>query len=367
MQAQALVMKAYKEPMEVQTFDVPDPEPGAIVVKIDRATICGTDHHVHMGMLQPVSKTPTILGHEIVGTVDTLGAGRTTDVAGAPLQPGDRVIWAYAYCGKCYYCAVAHEPTLCSNFTPYGYADCSQAPHLLGGFAQYGYILPQCHVVKVPEEVPSHWASSASCALRTIMHATARAGGIRPAETVLIQGSGPVGLYGVAAARAMGARRVICFGAPDARLEVAKAFGADAVCNIETTDARQRLELIHSLTDGRGADLALECSGSHHALEEAVNVIRLGGRMVVIGAGDPQPASVPGMAFVMKQISIHGIRSAGIQYYREALNFLAAQKDRFDFDRLFGGTYGLAEIPKAMERMHALEEIKPIVDPFRSA
>jgi L-iditol 2-dehydrogenase len=214
--------------------------------------------------------------------------------------------------------------------------------------------------------VPSHWASSASCALRTIMHATARAGGIRPAETVLVQGSGPVGLYGVAAARAFGARRVICFGAPDGRLDVATAFGADAVCNIEKTDAKQRAELVRSFTDGRGADLVFECSGSHHALEEAIGITRMGGRIVVIGAGDPQPAQIPGMAFVMKQISVHGIRSAGIEYYREALAFLAAQKDNFPFERLFGETYSLAEIPKAMERMHRLEEIKPVVDPFKS-
>ncbi|ANX05266.1 zinc-binding dehydrogenase [Immundisolibacter cernigliae] len=366
MKASALVLAAYKEPLEVRQFDVPEPEPGAIVVRIDRATICGTDHHVHMGLLQPVSKTPAILGHEMVGVIEKLGAGRDTDVAGAPLAKGDRVIWAYAYCGKCYYCVVAHQPTLCTNFTPYGYADCSKPPHLLGGFAQYAYILPACHVVKVPDEVPSHWASSASCALRTIMHATARAGGIRPAETVLVQGSGPVGLYGVAAARAFGARRVICFGAPDGRLDVATAFGADAVCNIEKTDAKQRAELVRSFTDGRGADLVFECSGSHHALEEAIGITRMGGRIVVIGAGDPQPAQIPGMAFVMKQISVHGIRSAGIEYYREALAFLAAQKDNFPFERLFGETYSLAEIPKAMERMHRLEEIKPVVDPFKN-
>jgi threonine dehydrogenase-like Zn-dependent dehydrogenase len=180
-----------------------------------------------------------------------------------------------------------------------------------------------------------------------------------------VQGSGPVGLYGVAAARAFGARRVICFGAPDGRLEVATAFGADAVCNIDKTDAKQRAELVRSLTDGRGADLVFECSGSHHALEEAIGITRMGGRIVVIGAGDPQPAQIPGMAFVMKQISVHGIRSAGIEYYREALAFLAAQKDRFPFERLFGGTYSLAEIPTAMERMHRLEEIKPVVDPFK--
>jgi D-arabinose 1-dehydrogenase-like Zn-dependent alcohol dehydrogenase len=367
MKAKAAVVAAYKQPLEVREFEVRGPEPGAIVVRIDRATICGTDHHVQQGLLQPVSRTPSVLGHEMVGIVEKLGAGRTADIAGAPLAPGDRIIWAYAYCGKCYYCAVAHQPTLCSNFTPYGYADCAPPPHLLGGFAQYAYVLPQCHVVKVPDGVPSHWASSASCALRTIMHATARAGGIRPAETVLVHGSGPVGLYAIAAARAFGARHVLCFGAPDARLEVATAFGADAVCNIEKTDAKQRLEVVRRYTEGRGADLSFECSGSHHALEETIGALRLGGRAVVIGAGDPQPAQIPGMAFIMKQITLMGVRSAGIEYYREALHFLATHKDRFPFERMFGATYGLHEIGHAMDKMHRLEEIKPVVDPFKVA
>ena len=166
-------------------------------------------------------------------------------------------------------------------------------------------------------------------------------------------------------ARAMGAKNVINFGAPEARLNVAKSFGADAVCNIETTDNAQRAELIMQMTDGRGADVVLECSGSHFAQEEAFQITRPGGRIAMIGAGDRAPMSIPGMAFIGKQIMVTGIRSAGIQYYREALEFLAVQKDNFDFDLMFGDTYSLAEIPAAMEKMAALEEIKPIVDPFK--
>ncbi len=361
----ALVLPDYNQPLEVRNFDVPQVEDGGIIVKIDRATICGTDHHITLGVLAPISKTPCILGHEMVGKIESQGKGRETDVAGTPITTGDRLIWAYAYCGKCYYCAVAMEPTLCTNFTPYGYADSTVHPHIIGGFSQYNYILPDCHVVRVPDEVPSHWASSASCALRTIMHATARVGGIRPSDTVVVQGSGPVGLYGVVVARAMGAKNVINFGAPEARLNVAKSFGADAVCNIETTDNAQRTELIMQMTDGRGADVVLECSGSHFAQEEAFQIARPGGRIAMIGAGDRAPMSIPGMAFIGKQIMVTGIRSAGIQYYREALEFLAVQKDNFDFDLMFGDTYSLAEIPAAMEKMAALEEIKPIVDPFK--
>lgn len=365
MQSKALVVKAYNEPLEVWDFEVPAVEDGGIVVKIDRATICGTDHHIHVGALQPISKTPGILGHEMVGIVEQLGKGRHADVAGTPIAIGDRIIWAYAYCGRCYYCAVTHQPTLCTSFTPYGYADCTQHPHLLGGFSQYAYVLPDCHVVRVPERVPSHWASSASCALRTIMHGMARAGGVRAAETVLVQGSGPVGLYGVVVARAMGARQVINFGAPKTRLDVAKAFGADAVCDIAATDQAQRRELLMRMTDGRGADLVLECSGSHLAQQEAFGGVRPGGRIVMIGAGDPEPAAIPGMAFIGKQISVFGVRSAGIEYYREALAFLDRHRDDYQFDLLFGETYGLSEIPRALERMHKLEEIKPIVDPFK--
>ena len=361
----ALVLPDYHQPLEVREFNIPEVEDGGLVVKIDRATICGTDHHITQGVLAPISKTPCILGHEMVGIIEAQGKGREVDVAGTPLAIGDRVIWAYAYCGRCYYCAVAMQPTLCTNFTPYGYADATIHPHIIGGFSQYNYILPNCHVVRVPDEVPSHWASSASCALRTIMHATDRLGGIRPSDTVVVQGSGPVGLYGVAVSRAIGAKRVINFGAPAERLAVAKSFGAEQVAHIETTDNAERLAMVMDLTDGRGADVVLECSGSHFAQEEAFNIVRPGGRIAVIGAGDPKPMAVPGMSFIGKQVMVTGIRSAGIQYYREALDFLARQKNNFDFDLMFGDTYSLAEIPEAMEKMARLEEIKPIVDPFK--
>lgn len=362
----ALVLPDYNQTLEVREFEVPEVEDGGLVVKIDRATICGTDHHITLGVLAPISKTPCILGHEMVGIIEAQGKGREVDVAGTPLKIGDRVIWAYAYCGRCYYCAVAMQPTLCTNFTPYGYADSTVHPHIIGGFSQYNYILPNCHVVRVPDEVPSHWASSASCALRTIMHATDRLGGIRPSDTVVVQGSGPVGLYGVAVSRAVGAKNVINFGAPDERLAVAKAFGAEQIANIETTDNAERLAMVMELSDGRGADVVLECSGSHFAQEEAFNIVRPGGRIAVIGAGDPEPMAVPGMSFIGKQVMVTGIRSAGIQYYREALDFLDRQKHNFDFDLMFGDTYSLSEIPEAMEKMGRLEEIKPIVDPFKN-
>lgn len=365
MKAKALVMTEYNKPMEVQELELHDPDDDAIVVKIEKATICGTDSHIHHGYMQPISQLPLILGHEMVGRVEKLGKNRVTDVAGTPLVEGDRVIWAYAYCGKCYYCAVVNQPTCCPNFIPYGYSDCSKFPHLTGGFAQYNYILPNCHVVKVPEAVPSHWASSASCALRTIMHATAKGGGIRPSDTVLIQGSGPVGLYGVAAARAMGARRVVCFGAPENRLAVAKAWGADAVCNIESTDSKQRKELLLGMTDGRGADLVLECSGSHFAQEEAMDVVRTGGNIVLVGGGDREPAKIPPMAFILKMVHMTGIRSAPIQYYRDAVQFLEVQKNNFDFEQIFGNTYDLKGVNAALHKMQTMEEIKPIVDPFR--
>ena len=364
MKSNALVMTEYQGPLTVQSFDVPEPGAGAAVVKIKAATICGTDNHIYMGGFHPASKTPSILGHEMVGEIAALGEGRTLDVIGKPLSAGDRVIWAYAFCGQCYYCAVAQQPTLCMNATQYGGRwDCSTFPYLLGGFSEYCYVLPQCHIVKVPEEIPSHWASSASCALRTIMHAVHRAGGIRPHETVLIQGSGPVGLYGVAAARALGARHVVCFGAPEDRLAVAGDWGAETTCNVTTSTPQDRKALMLDLTDGRGADLIFECSGSNFAVEEGLDLVRPGGRYGIVGAGDPNPASIKGMTFVNKQINLFGVRSAGIGFFLDAIQFLIRHRKDFDFERLFGNTYDLTQIPEAMKRMRELREIKPIVNP----
>ena len=166
--SRAAVLTAPRQRVEIREIEILPPEPGAIVVQVEAATVCGTDVHIWEGDLQP--EWPVGLGHEMVGRVAALGEGVVRDASDEPLAVGDRIVWAYPWCGKCYYCAIARQPTLCPNARMNGWRSAEKYPFLCGGFADYCYILPECRPVKVPDEVESRVAASATCALRTVVH-----------------------------------------------------------------------------------------------------------------------------------------------------------------------------------------------------
>src|SRR5438874_3712062 len=223
---QAAVVVEHGAPLAVERVPLPMLEPGGVLVQVDAATLCGTDVHFWHGLIIPTDSVPYIPGHETCGTIVDL-RGPRTDLVGQPLQVGDRIIAAYPFCGHCWYCTVARQPVLCPNVLAYGRLRCDRPPYLLGGCAEYHYFPPGCDIVRVPETVAAPLAASAACALRTIMHGFERLGAVGSHETVLVQGAGPVGLYGVAVARARGARQVLVIGAPAERREIARALGAD--------------------------------------------------------------------------------------------------------------------------------------------
>lgn len=167
--SQAAVLVDYNQPLELRELAVPPLEPGAILVKVEAATVCGTDVHVFHGKLTQISQLPLVPGHEIVGRIVQLGVGRERDAADQPLRVGDRIVWAYPWCGRCYYCTIARQPTLCPNAKMYGYGPCDVPPHLIGGFSECVYVRPACHVVIAPEELDVRVVASATCALRTIV------------------------------------------------------------------------------------------------------------------------------------------------------------------------------------------------------
>src|SRR5699024_4787700 len=129
----------------VQIEDVPIPshiEPGALLVKIEYGTICGTDVHLVDGTLNRKIDLPVIVGHEMTGRIVAFGDGATHDSIGQDLKLGDRVVWTRTNCGHCYMCTVGNETALCENARVYMYENIEQPPYLLGGFSEYGYVLP---------------------------------------------------------------------------------------------------------------------------------------------------------------------------------------------------------------------------------
>ncbi|HLQ33010.1 MAG TPA: zinc-binding dehydrogenase [Chloroflexota bacterium] len=357
----AAVVATVHEPLEVQQVPFPDIEPGGVLVKVEAATLCGTDVHVWEGVSALPDGTPYIPGHETCGTIVEIG-GRRTDLLDQPLKVGDRIIATYPFCGHCYYCTVARQAVLCPHVVPYGRVRSDKAPYLLGGCAQHHYFPPGCDIIRVPDEVSSPLAASAACALRTIMHGFEKLGRLGSHETVLVQGAGPVGLYAAAVARDRGASTVVMIGAPAERLNVARGFGVDASLDLEAEpDAARRKQWVLDQTSGRGPDVVLQCAGSP-AIVEGLDLVRRGGRLVSIGATGGT-ISIPGGIFTGKYVDVLGIVMAEGRHFYEAVNFLATRRKEFTFDQMITGTYQLNHVTEALQAMAEFREVKPVVVP----
>jgi D-arabinose 1-dehydrogenase-like Zn-dependent alcohol dehydrogenase len=362
--SKSAVVREFGAPIGIEEVPVPrEIEPGAILTRIEMCSICGTDVHLWQGSLATKIALPVILGHEMAGRIVALGTGPHRDSVGQPLRIGDRITWAHTSCGSCFFCTVAQEPTLCQNTRRYMYETIDRFPYLLGGFSEYGYVMPEAGRIRVPDEVPNELASLSSCALRSVMNAVDVLDGIGATEVVAVQGSGPLGLLATAVAKVSGARRVITIGAPDARLEIASAFGADETLSIERTSPEERTERVRSLTGGRGADIVMEFTGHPRAFNEGLELIRRGGRYVVVGQLGSGTTTIQPSLIVSKQLRILGSLSGRAKAYWKALDFIAVHRSDIPFERMISNHYPLDEVNTAMERMKSYEEIKPVIQP----
>src|SRR5438105_15607963 len=229
----ASVLEKFKSPLVMREFPLPSRlEPGAALVRIEMAGICGTDVHLWKGEL-PIA-LPVILGHETVGRLEQLGEGLERDWTGQPLKPGDRVTWnSSTSCGRCFYCAEKRQPTRCPQRRAYGIGyRCDQPPHLLGGYAEFHYLRPGTNIFKLPDDLATEAVIGAGCALITAIHGVERTG-ISWRDNVVVQGAGPVGIATLAVARSAGAGQIIVIGRPEHRLELARRFGADDTLHLD--------------------------------------------------------------------------------------------------------------------------------------
>ncbi|NLA87823.1 MAG: zinc-binding dehydrogenase [Clostridiales bacterium] len=356
----AAVLSEYGKPLDIREVAIPEVQDGAILVKVEMAGICGSDVHIAGGTLGIKAPLPFIMGHETIGRIVKLGKGRTHDAAGEPLRIGDRVMWAHADCYDCYYCNILRKPMLCEHRLGYGMAPPTA---LMGGFAEYEYVIPVTKVVKIPSELTEEEAIGVACAFRSVVAAFEKLGGIGLGDSVVIQGAGPVGLYSLILARESGAGQVIVVGAPKERLELAKKFGADHVINIEKIkDPNERKARIVALTKNRGPELVVECSGAVQAFVEGVNMVQKGGRYLVIGQTSPQTVSFSPYMILQKNLQIIGSGGAVIHHFYKALEFIRTHKDKYAFGDIVSRKYKLEDINEALAGMQAGSEIKPVID-----
>lgn len=354
----AAVISRFNEPLEIRQVPIPELEPGGMLAWVEAATLCGTDVHRWHGSLGVERSLPFIPGHETCGTVAELN-GERTDLLGRPLRPGDRVLWAYPSCGRCYYCTVARQTTLCAQKVSWGHQRIDEYPYLLGGLAEYQYAPPASAVITVPDEVGSALAASAACALRTVMSGFQQLGAIASHETVVIQGAGPLGLYATAVARDHGAYRVLVVGAPAMRLKVAEEFGADAVLDLErVSDPNERIAWVRDQTGGRGGDVVMQVA-SGEAVAEGLHMVRPGGRYVSIGGGGRNPVPLEALGRAIRYVNI---QQAEPRHWLQAVDFLASRRS-IPFERIITGSYDLEQASEAFRLMADYTIVKPVIYP----
>lgn len=356
----AAILDAYGRPLNIKDVDIPEIEPGGILVKVEMAGICGTDVHLQKGELSMKPPLPIIPGHETIGRIVDIGSGRSRDVAAEPLEIGDRILWAHIDCGECYGCEILRDSATCTKRQFYGYFHPSQ---LGGGFAEYEYIKPATKVVKVPETLRNEEAIGVGCAFRTAVGGFERFGGIGFQETVVIQGAGPVGLYSALIASENATGQVIVIGAPKGRLELARKWGADHTIDIdEIRDPKERKEIIYGLTNNRGPEVVVECSGALSAFVEGLDMLQKGGRYLVMGQTSTRAIPVVPGLITGKSLSVLGASGASIPHYYKALQFIETRREKYPFADIVTHKFKLDEINEALEVMESGSAIKPVIE-----
>ena len=360
----AAVITAYNEPLEIREYPVAPPRPGEILVKMDTATICGSDVHAWSGHLAQVHnlELPILPGHEGVGRVVAFGEGAELDSVGTQLEIDDRVVWAHEACGHCYYCSVENNGALCANRRVGFLQPAEKAPHFHGTLGEYAYVWARSGRLRVPDSVDSYTASAASCALRTVVSAWHKLGPVDYRHRVLILGSGPLGLFATALAASVSPAQIVVVGGPASRLDVARAWGADVTVDVmEHPDPEVRRQMVMDATEGRGADVVCEFSGAPGAFADGLRFAALNSRYVASGTVTGGDAPVPVQQIIRKNITIQGSLSADIDSYYRGLKFLEAQRSRFDWGLMSGSTFSLDDATAALERQASQSEIKPAV------
>lgn len=278
--------------IEIREFPMPKLGKGAAIAKVKLAGVCGTDKHSYKGESVQYKGTaneidipyPIIQGHEnvlVIEEIDDEGS-RKLDYDGNILKPGDRVTMCPdVVCGECWFCKNIPSYPWCNEmlFSYGNMRSCNDGKHLYGGFSEYIYIEPGTRLYKVPDELPDEMAvlTEVLCVAYTLDKAkefnSFSLEGFNFGDTMVIQGMGPLGLAHLIKARMMGAGKIIATDISDYKLNLAKEFGADIVLNVNKTTEEERVDLVMQETDGRGADLAVECVGQPHVVPEGLRML----------------------------------------------------------------------------------------------
>src|SRR5215813_14163016 len=300
--------------MRVEQRSVPRVGSREVLLKVEVASICGTDVKVLHRTLQGQPAGEFIMGHEYAGIVAALGPGVDE------FQVGDRVaVEVHKGCERCENC-IKGWYTSCLNYGNLEKGHRAKGLTCDGGFAEYA-VNHINTLYRLPENVTFEQACMVTTAASPLW-AIDLMGGYVAGETVLILGPGPIGLMAVQLCKALGAERVILTGTRDERLEIGRKLGADFLINVRRESLGER---VAQITDGKGADSVLECAGGPSSMQEALENVKRGGRIGVV-AWYAGPVEMDMNLAVRSNVRIYAARGEGGMNCGRSLALMGAGK-----------------------------------------
>jgi threonine dehydrogenase-like Zn-dependent dehydrogenase len=349
-------------PVELREVPEPDLEQNSALLKVELSEVCGTDVYVQQGRLTGVPY-PLVPGHVSVGRLEKI-RGTLIDINGQRFAEGDRITFldVHRTCNACWHCLVAKATTRCPQRKVYGITY-GLDDGLSGGWSTHIYLKPNTHCIRLDEASPQSFMAG-GCALPTALHAVER-GDIKLGDTVLVLGSGPVGINAVILALMSGALKVLCIGAPDQRLDAAKQAGAAAVLNIETNDESARLSWVLNQTNGRGADVTIEAAGAPEAVTQAMKFTRDAGRVVIVGQyTDHGPTSFnPHLDLNRKHLDVRACWGSDFSHFYRGVQIVSDSVRSAPWSRMDLASYSLSQANEALDDVAHGRVVKAIINP----
>ncbi len=336
---QALVLEQFDGPLVQKQVPVPDPGPDDALIRVRACAVDQFDLTIRDGKF-PGARAPIILGHEIAGTVEMVGANVTN------VHIGDRVVSTlYLTCGRCRFCLTGRE-TICADFRGY------IGIHTPGAYSEFTTI-PSVNLVKLPDHISFADGSVIANAIGTPFHALTKRARLQPGERVIITGAGGgVGVHAIQLARFMGAF-VMAVDIGAEKMKLAKELGADIAFDSSSGNFSS---VAREWTKGEGADVILELVGSA-TFDSSFKSLARGGRMVIVGAHSGSELNISPQAMIANEWEILGSRNVTKRELAEVVALVAAGRIK----PIVSGKFRLEDAEMLHQRLRNHEIIGRVV------
>jgi Zn-dependent alcohol dehydrogenase len=355
----AAVCREHGKPLAIETLQLDAPQTGEVKIKIAACAICHSDIIYMDGGWG--GELPAVYGHEAAGVVEEIGPGVTS------VKPGDHVVVTLIRsCGHCYHCAQGDQHICETQFpldtnSPLHGDNDEKIVHGLrtGAFAEY-VVVDTSQVVAIPDSIPLDSASLLACGVITGLGAVVNTAKVESGSSVVVIGTGGVGLNSVQGARLAGARTIIAIDLSSGKLATAMEFGATHTINPDEEDA---LSTINTLTQGRGADYVFVTVGSTRAIEQSVDFARKGGTICIVGMPPSGAlAAFEGVDIANNAKKLIGSKMGSTRLQVDMPRLVELyQQGRLKLDELISNRYPLEQINEAVASVRQGEALRNVI------